>query len=144
VIREAIREDVTEILSLSEADKHFQMSEFTSTYDEEELHYWISDSRSFVIVATRRSRVIGYASGFILSPKWFFFDTFLVAPEFRNQGIGSRLYSYLRNECKRHGSIQLIQGLVKTGKGNSLSYWISQGCEEGSRCIWVEDWLDDE
>jgi GNAT superfamily N-acetyltransferase len=144
VIREAIREDVTEILSLSKADKNFQMSEFTSTHDEEELHYWISDSRSIVIVAARRSQVIGYACGFLLSPKWFFFDTFLVAPEFRKRGIGTRLYSYLRNECKKQGSLQLIQGLVKTGKGKSLRYWTRLGFEEGSRCIWVEDWLDDE
>jgi GNAT superfamily N-acetyltransferase len=144
VIREAIREDVTEILSLSKADEHFKMSEFTGTHDEEELHYWISDPRSIVIVATRRSQVIGYACGFLLSPKWFFFDTFLVAPEFRNKGIGARLYSHLRNECKRKGGLQLIQGLVKTGKGNSLRYWTKQGFEEGNRCIWIEDWLDDD
>jgi hypothetical protein len=33
---------------------------------------------------------------------------------------------------------------VKTGKGNSLRYWTRQGFEEGNRCTWVEDWLDDE
>jgi GNAT superfamily N-acetyltransferase len=144
VIREAILEDVTEILSLSKADEHFQMSEFTGMHDEEELRYWISDPRSIVIVATSRSRVIGYACGFILSPKWFFFDTFLVAPEFRNRGIGTRLYEHLRKMCKRQGSLQLIQGVVKAGKGNSLRYWTGLGFEKGNRCIWVEDWLDDE
>ncbi len=144
VIREAIREDVPEILSLSKAEEHFQMSEFTCTPDEEELHYWISDSRSIVIVAARRSQVIGYACGFLVSPKWLLFDTFLVAPEFRNQGVGNRLYSHLRKECKRQGTLQLIQGLVKAGEGESLEFWTGLGFEEGNRCIWVEDWLDDE
>ncbi len=141
LIRMANSEDVAQILHHSKTDSHFRMSEFTNMPDEDELRFWISDPRSLVIVAVRQLEVVAYAYGFFLSPKWFFFDTILVAAGFRKRGIGERLYDRLRAECKKRGA-QLIHGLVKSGEHESLDYWMGLGFEEGSRCIWVEDWLD--
>ena len=53
------------------------------------------------------------------------------------------MYSYLRKECKSKG-VHFIQGLVKDTKNNSLNYWLNLGYEEGAKCIWVEDWLDED
>ena len=119
------------------------MSEYTNEIDEEEIIYWINDSRSIVLVAEIDKKVVGYAYGVIISPRWFFFDAFLVVPEYQNMGIGKKMYQYLRNKCKAQG-IHVIQGLVKDSKNNSLNYWLNLGYEEGARCIWVEDWLDED
>lgn len=143
VIRAATVEDVPQIVLNSKTADRFRMSEFIHEVDEEELHFWVSDPRSIVIVSTLASKLIGYAYGFIISPKWFFFDAFLVIPEFQNKGIGKKMYGYLRKECKRRG-LQLIQGLVKETDNSSLNYWIARGFEDGCKCIWVEDWLDED
>ena len=143
VIREATTGDVPQILLHSRATGRFRMSEFTDAPDEDELRFWVSDPRSLVIVAVRCSEVVAYACGFFLSPKWFFFDTMLVAPRLRNRGIGKRLYVHLRTRCKMAG-VQVIHGLVKAGGKGALGYWSKLGFEEGSQCTWVEDWLDDE
>ena len=58
-------------------------------------------------------------------------------------GIGKRMYQCLRNKCKAQG-LHFIQGLVKDSKSSSLKYWLNLGYEEGAKCIWVEDWLDEE
>ena len=140
VIREATSEDVPQIISSSRATSCFRMSEFTNEIDEEEIRFWISDVRSIVIVATNDSGLLGYAYGFCLSPKWFFFDVFLVVPRARKSGIGKEMYAYLREACRMRG-IELIQGLVKDGDSETLDYWIDSGFEQGSKCIWVEDRL---
>ena len=140
IIREATSEDVPQILMSSKTSNRFRMSEFTKEIDEEEIKYWINDSRSIVLVVEIDKKVVGYAYGVIISPKWFFFDAFLVIPEFQNMGIGKKMYQYLRNNCKAKG-LHFIQGLVKDSENNSLNYWLNLGYEEGAKCIWVEDWL---
>ncbi len=142
-IRKAILEDLPQILKRSKTSDRFRMSEYTNEIDEEEIIYWINDSRSIVLVAEIDKKVVGYAYGVIISPRWFFFDAFLVVPEYQNMGIGKKMYQYLRNKCKAQG-IHVIQGLVKDSKNNSLNYWLNLGYEEGARCIWVEDWLDED
>lgn len=143
VIREATSEDIPQIISSSRTTNRFRMSKFTNEVDEEELRFWISDPRAIVIVAMLDSELIGYAYGFCLSSKWFFFDAFLVVPRDRRSGIGKEMYAYLREACRMRG-IELIQGLVKEGDPETLDYWIDSGFEQGSKCIWVEDWLDED
>ena len=142
-IRKAILEDLPQILKSSKTSDRFRMSEYTNEVDEEEIRYWISDSRSIVLVAEIDKIIVGYAYGVTISPRWFFFDAFLVIPEFQNMGIGKKMYRYLRNKCKAQG-LHFIQGLVKDSKNNSLNYWLNLGYEEGAKCIWVEDWLDED
>lgn len=141
VLREANSNDIPQILELSKITDSFRISEHINKIDKEELIYWVFDSRSIVIVAIDQSRVIGYAYGTCISKKWFYFDAFFITPEFRNYGIGKKMYSYLRDICYELG-IKLIQGLVIDE--NNLRYWVALGFEEGKRCIWVEDWLNDD
>lgn len=141
VVREATSEDIPQIISSSRTTNRFRMSEFTNEVDEEELRFWISDHRTIVIVAMLDSELIGYAYGFCLSPKWFFFDSFLVVPKARKTGIGKEIYAYLREACEMRG-IDLIQGLIKDGESESLNYWLDKGFKQGHKCVWVEDWLD--
>ena len=142
-IRKAILEDLPQILKSSKRSDRFRMSQNTNEIDEEEIIYWINDSRAIVLVAEIDKKVVGYAYGVIMSPRWLFFDAFLVVPEFHNMGIGKKMYQYLRNKCKTQG-LHVIQGLVKDSKNNSLNYWLNLGYEEGAKCIWVEDWLDED
>lgn len=142
-IRKAILEDLPQILKRSKISDRFRMSKYTNEIDEEEIKYWINDSKSIVLVAEIDKKVVGYACGVMISPRWFFFDAFLVVPEFQNMGVGKKMYQYLRNKCKAQG-LHVIQGLVKDSKNNSLNYWLNLGYEEGSKCIWVEDWLDED
>ena len=143
IIREATPEDIHQILKSSKTSDRFRMSEYTNEIDEEEIRYWINDSRSIVLVAEINKKVVGYAYGVIISPRWFFFDALLIVPEFQNMGIGKRMYQYLRNKCKEQG-LHFIQGLIKDCKNNSLNYWLNLGYEEGAKCIWVEDWLEED
>jgi len=142
-IRNAIIGDLSQILKISETSGRFRMSEWTDKIDEEEIRFWISDARSIVLVAEFDQKIVGYACGVAMSPRWFYFDAFLVIPEFQNMGVGKKMYLHLQNKCKAQG-IHVIQGLVKDGKGNSLNYWLDLGYEEGAKCIWVEDWIDEE
>lgn len=140
VIREATEEDISQIVSISQTTNSFRMSKFTDEIDEEELRFWISDPRSIVIVTVFDSILLGYAYGFCLSPKWFFFDAFLVASQVRRTGIGKKMYAYLRETCRLRG-LQLIQGLIKKSEPKALKYWTARGFHRGSKCVWVEDWL---
>ena len=142
VIQEATTKDIPLILSCENMTDRFKMSKFSEEIDKDELLFWVKDQRSLVIVAKLSSELVGYAYGFMLSPKWFFFDTFYVVSKFQNIGIGKRMYNYLRDICNER-EIQLIQGLIKDTKKNSLDYWMNRGFEFGCKCIWVEDWLDE-
>lgn len=142
-VREATLEDIPQILKSSKTSDRFRMSEYTNEIDEEEIRYWINDSRSIVLVAENDEKIVGYAYGVIISPKWFFFDAFLVVPEYQNRGIGKRMYKFLRDKCKTKG-LQFIQGVVKDSNDNSLNFWLNMGYDKGAKCIWVEDWLDEE
>lgn len=142
-IRKAVLEDIPQILECSKTTNRFRMSVYTNSIDSDEINFWIRDSRTIVLVVVIAKRIIGYAYGFIISPKWFFFDEFLIIPEYQNKGIGKMLYKHLRNDCISKG-LHLIQGLVKDTKESSLKYWLDLGYEKGKKCIWVEDWLDEE
>lgn len=140
-IRQAIPEDLPQILKCSKTSDRFVISEYSNGFDEDDIRFWITDSRAIVIVATFESKIIGFAYGFIVSPKWFYFDAFLIIPEFQNIGIGSKMYKHLRDLCNAKG-IELIQGLVKNSDDSALGFWIKQGYTRGSDLIWVEDRLD--
>ncbi len=140
-IRKAIPEDLPQILKCSETSDRFIISEHSNVFDEDDIRFWITDSRAIVIVATIDSKLIGFAYGVIISPKWFYFDAFLIIPEFRNIGVGGVMYKYLRDICKEKG-IELIQGLVKNSDNSALGFWIKQGYTKGSDLIWVEERLD--
>jgi len=140
IIREAAPEDVSQIISNSQTTDRFRVSAYTDEMDEEELRFWITDERSIVIVAVLDTRLVGYAYGLCLSPKWFFFDEFVLIPQVRGRGIGKKMYTYLREVCRKRG-LQLIQAIVKDDESKALEYWIGRGFEQGSKCIWVEDWL---
>ncbi len=140
-IRKAILEDLPQILKCSKTSDRFIISEYSNGFDEDDIRFWITDSRAIVIVATIDSKLIGFAYGVIVSPKWFYFDAFLIIPKFQNIGVGGKMYKYLRDICKEKG-IKLIQGLVKNSKNSALGFWIKQGYTKGSDLIWVEDRLD--
>lgn|GEM_PF-7033047 len=131
------------IIALSRTTSKFQVSPYTGTeLDDEELTFWIEDDQSVVLVACIADVVVGYACGVAISPKWFFFDGFVVAPDLRRCGIGKLLYAYLVEICHARG-LQLIQGLVKQGEDSSLEYWLERGFDVGTPCIWVEHWIDE-
>ena len=95
-----------------------------------------------MIVTSVNDILVGYAYGFYISQKWFFFDAIVLLPEYRGLGIGMIMYNTLREKCKSRG-IQLVQGLVTDDDRSELDYWIRQGFEPGKKCIWVEDWLEE-
>lgn len=140
-IRIAIPENLHQILKCSKTSDRFRISDYSNGFDEDDIRFWITDSRAIVIVAAVDSKIVGFAYGVIISPKWFYFDAFLIIPEFQNMGVGAKMYKYLRDICKEKG-IKLIQGLVKKTKNGALDFWIKQGYTKGSDLIWVEDRLD--
>jgi GNAT superfamily N-acetyltransferase len=140
-IRKAIPEDLPQILKCSKTSDRFVISENSNGFDEDDIRFWITDSRAIVIVATFESRIVGFAYGVIISPKWFYFDAFLIIPEFQNIGLGGKMYKHLRAMCNEKG-VELIQGLVKKSDNSALGFWIKQGYTKGSDLIWVEDRLD--
>ena len=141
-IRKASINDATYIMNCVQNDEKLQMSAYTKELDRTELEFWINDLRSIVLVGCISSKIIAYAIGFILSPKWFFFDTIFISPPYRKIGIGREMYYTLR-EILREQKIELIQGLVRDGENNSLKYWEKHEFDIGNKCFWVEDWIDD-
>ncbi len=144
LVRSATQNDLHEIVALSRTTDRFRVSPYTGfEVDRGELAFWIDDDRSIVLVATEAGRVIGYAYGVCVSPRWFFFDGFVVAPDVREMGVGKTLYADLVERCRERG-LQLIQGLVKASDDSSLEYWVERGFEPGTCCTWVEHWIDEE
>ncbi|MCP4050156.1 MAG: GNAT family N-acetyltransferase [bacterium] len=141
IIRKAIPADLPQILKCSKTSDRFSISEYSDGFDEDDIRFWITDSRAIVIVATNDSKLIGFAYGVAISPKWFFFDAFLIIPEFQNIGVGNKMYKYLRGLCIER-KMTLIQGLVKNSTNSALGYWIKQGYTRGCDLIWVEDRLN--
>lgn len=135
-------DQLDEIVALSRTTPKFEVSRYTgSELDYDELAFWIEDDRSIVLVACVSNVVTGYANGVIISPKWFFFDGFLIAQEKRGYGLGQELYAYLVDICRARG-VQFIQGLVTKGRDSSLEYWLRQDFEAGKVCTWVEHWIN--
>jgi len=142
-VRSAKEDDVIQIVEINRTTDRFQMSTYTKAASPEELQYWVGDPRSIFIVAAVEKKILGYAHGVCISPKWFFFDAIVIDPSSQRCGLGNHLYETLRKECRELG-IELIQGLVKDDHDRALDYWIARGFEVGCNCIWVEDWVEDE
>jgi GNAT superfamily N-acetyltransferase len=141
IIRKAAKRDIPQIIAISRTTENFKMSRWTDKFSREELSFWIKDNRSLVLVTVHGLKILGYAYGFFLSPKWFYLDEFVLLPKFRGIGIAEKMYSYLREKCKLRG-IQLVQGLVRQGKLRVLNSLAANGLlNKGCKCIWVEDWL---
>jgi len=143
IMRQAVAKDAPRIISVAEGVENFQMSEYSRGIDKEELLFWISNPSAIVVVVSSKSDLIGYGYGHCLSKKWFYFDEFAVSPDFRNMGVGKEMYKFLREECRARG-FHVIQGIVKESQVDSLGYWTKLGFVHGSKCTWVEDWIDEE
>lgn len=143
--RPALECDLVDIIQIAESTDKFTISDEITEIDEDEVKFWITDSRSIFVVAqysyNDAEKVVGFAYGTCISPRWFAFEAFAVHPDFRNHGVGKSMYGYLRSICKER-DISLIQGLVVDGENSSLQFWINLDFEIGETCIWVEDWLE--
>jgi hypothetical protein len=80
LVRPAHEDDVAQIVEMNRTTDRFQMSTYTNAASPEELLYWVGDTRSIFIVATVDKKILGYAQGVCISPRWFFFDALVVEP----------------------------------------------------------------
>jgi GNAT superfamily N-acetyltransferase len=96
---------------------------------------WLEDERSFVLLARRDGRALGYAfvrTEAINSTTWeqdgvaAELETLSILPQARGTGLGARLIAMVRDEVQRQGYAQLNVAAVAQNHG-ALRFYESNG-----------------
>ncbi len=150
VIRQATRKDVGGILPLwnDMMDYHAALdARFRPAPDGEEhwakvLRSWLRDGDCCVLVADAEERLVGYIVGLmrenppvLLPPAYGLVSDICVAPAWRQQGIGRRLFEALKGWFKEKG-LSEIQLNVAHGNHVSQAFWRAVGCEDYMDRLW--------
>jgi ribosomal protein S18 acetylase RimI-like enzyme len=95
---------------------------------------WLSDPRSFLLIARDGERLVGYALTRVMEtgPEWrdawalpstmAELETLIVVPELRNTGLGTRMLDAVEKELARHGITEVIVGIVAGNDGAQRLY----------------------
>jgi ribosomal protein S18 acetylase RimI-like enzyme len=101
-------------------DVYLATSQHRTSLDETALREFLSDGRKYLILATRKGKVVGTLYGYALShphrpePQFFLYGID-VRPEHRNQGIGTALVRQFVIEAKR---VKAFEVWVLTDEAN--------------------------
>ncbi len=85
------------------------------------------------MVAEQNTKVVGLLMAEIWKEKKYsFFVDFVVLPEYRSKGIGTKLYESYEKHCKKNG-LKTIIGLVKTENSNMQRFCEKRGYKKGNK-----------
>ena len=102
-IRQGQINDVKTILKLLNETPELQGSqEMGSFYSEDYVKSCLKDNKmNLVLVAEQNAKIIGLLIAEIWKEKnYSFFASFVVLPEHRSKGVGTKLYESYENYCK--------------------------------------------
>jgi ribosomal protein S18 acetylase RimI-like enzyme len=151
VIRKATRKDAGGILPLWN-----EMMQYHAALDERfrpalngEKHWagilrdWLRDDDCCVLVADAGSQLVGYIIGMIrenppvlLPPAYGLVSDICVAPAWRQQGIGRRLFEALK-DWFRAKELSTVQLNVAHFNPVSQAFWRAVGCRDYMDRLWV-------
>jgi ribosomal protein S18 acetylase RimI-like enzyme len=147
-IRLAKVTDISEIYHLSRGvqevsgTSNCKYSKEIIFYYKDEIAEMIKDRQDNIwLVAEIKKDKITKISGFlfakIMSSDWCYLDSIGVKKQFRNRGIGTRLYSELIKVCKKR-KISYLQALVDVKNKKGQEFWKNKGFKKGKIFCWID------
>jgi len=137
-IRFANKKDVYPIYRIGISTQEFAVSKRIRFYEKDEIGQWIKDrENNVIVVATMKSKIVGFACYKIMTQYWAMVDNFYVSPLFRKMGIGTRIENFLEKELKKR-RIDYITRLVKPENKSSRKFLKERGFKEHNRYIWID------
>jgi GNAT superfamily N-acetyltransferase len=110
VIRDAVPDDVPEILAMIHELAEFERSAHLVESSEEKLHAALFPEQpaAFCLIAQRGRDVIGFAAWYVNFSTWtsqhgIYLEDLFVRPQFRGSGAGKRLLERLGRICLERG-----------------------------------------
>lgn len=151
-IRRATPEDLEAVLDLWQEmmdyhaglDQRFQQVADSRDHFRMTLREWMADDTQRVLVAVDDGEIVGYIIGRIAENPPIFELRFLghvsdicVAPEWRRQGIGRKLFAAVLNWFRRQG-LPVVQLNVAAANAVSQAFWREMGFQDYMHRMWLE------
>ena len=152
LVREAAPEDVETVLDLwhemmhyhARLDKRFQPTPDARDRFRTTLLQWMALDTQRVLVAVVDGQIVGYTIGRLVENPPFMEWRFLghvsdicVAPEWRRQGIGRKLFATLREWFRQQG-MTVVQLHVAAANPVSFTFWREMGFKDHMHRLWLE------
>ena len=134
MVRKAQEKDIDFIMNLSKKTPELNASKSDSWLPSKtELLYWINDYKTIFLVEENK----GFLLAKLNSSEWCMIDALSIDPNFRKQGIATKLLNQLDSILKEK-KVEYISGLVLENFENSREFWKKKGFIEGKKLIWFE------
>ena len=113
---------------------------FDNPVDPVQAWAFLTTGVNLLAVALTGGEVVGFASGTVLmhpdKPRAFFLNEIAVHGEFRRQGIGTRLFTRLRDEAVERGCAGLWLATEADNRAARALYRKAGGRETGGVVMW--------
>ncbi len=149
-VRQATEIDVPDILPLwkemmafhAALDSRFRPAPGGDAHWAKAISAWMQDEDNCVLVAEVEGRIVGYIVGMmrehppvLLPPCYGFVSDICVAPEWRQQGVGKRMFAALKEWFRRQGADH-IELRVAHNNPTSQAFWRAVGCQDYMDHLW--------
>ncbi|MFH1751545.1 MAG: GNAT family N-acetyltransferase [archaeon] len=139
-INKASLKDLSKLLSMTKSFPAFMVSKDKDFIRRKELSEWIKRNDCIVLTAKQEKNITGFLLAKLISSDWCLLDSIGVKPEFRGQGIGSKLLEELYLVLKKK-DVWYLQCLVKENEKETREFWKKKGFKEGNKFVWIEKHL---
>ena len=139
-IRNAKLKDANQILDLLIKTPELQgCGEMDAVYSKEFVIDCIKDKKmNLVLVAEENDKIIGLLIAEIWDKKKYsFFVNFVVLPQYRSKGIGTKLYEKYEAYCKKN-DLKTITALIQKDNLNMQKFCDNRGYEKGHELYFYE------
>ncbi len=134
-IRQAVEDDIPELFDLIQALAEYEklLDRVTGTVEQLQEHLFGSRIYAEAIVTEIDAKIVGFAlffpnySTFLTKPGIYLEDLF-VLPEYRRQGIGKAMLSYLGNLAKSRDAGRLEWSVLDWNE-SAIAFYQSMGAE---------------
>ena len=132
-IRPAVREDMHEVISMIKELAGFERAADQVQLRAEDLEADGFDKKAFeVLVAELKGEIVGMAFFYPRYSTWkgptLYLEDLIVKEEFRNQGIGSRLFARVKDLSKERSAARMEWQVLDWNEG-AIRFYEEQGAE---------------
>jgi ribosomal protein S18 acetylase RimI-like enzyme len=141
-IRNAQSSDVNAVFKLGNSVKQFEVAKDTVYIWPKKILLKIANSNSDVfLVAEENKNIIGFViANYNKNFSKATMENIFVAPEFRNKGVGEKLFKSAIDKLKKL-KCEYVCGLVNTKNKKVISWCVKQGFEKGLNFNWLDKTL---
>jgi len=141
VIRDMREADVAAVAAIGRGASELKTNEDDEFWDEELLKDWVAGDDVMLVVESG-GRVVGFMLTQVhKATKAGYLSDIAIHPDWRGQGIGSRLIKAVLARLKERG-IQYVYGLTKVENEKIHGLLKKFGFTQGNAFYWFEKYLD--